>query len=202
MDEGDWRKATKISVGGHQVGGVSDLSNPVYPPGTPPHLAFYLAVDDVDRRLTAAVAAGAEVVVEPFDVADQGRMATLVDPWGAAVSLWQAGEFKGWAYPTDLPGTPARMLLACARPAAAARFYSETLGADQSGIDFVASAMDTGTDGRREKPAWQLAITVADLESVVERAPEHVRSGGAATYPARLVSPEGLVVWLTTGDGR
>jgi predicted enzyme related to lactoylglutathione lyase len=40
VDEEDWRKAVKISVDDHPIGGVSDLANPVYPPETPAHLAF------------------------------------------------------------------------------------------------------------------------------------------------------------------
>ncbi|CAM5365409.1 hypothetical protein SALBM135S_08490 [Streptomyces alboniger] len=34
VDGEDWRKATKIAVDGHPIGGVSDLADPVYPPGT------------------------------------------------------------------------------------------------------------------------------------------------------------------------
>ena len=84
VDPDDWRQATKIAVDGQWVGGVSDLASPVYPPGTPPHIASYLAVDDVDARTAAARQAGAEVVVPPSDVADQGRLASVVDPFGAA----------------------------------------------------------------------------------------------------------------------
>ncbi len=29
VDEEDWRKATKVATGGHLIGGVSDLANPV-----------------------------------------------------------------------------------------------------------------------------------------------------------------------------
>ncbi|MFD0855486.1 hypothetical protein ACFQ07_24805, partial [Actinomadura adrarensis] len=49
VDEDDWRRATKASLDGHQLATVSDLANPIYPPGTPPHIAYYLAVDHADR---------------------------------------------------------------------------------------------------------------------------------------------------------
>ncbi|MBN6036611.1 VOC family protein [Amycolatopsis sp. 195334CR] len=90
VDEQDWRKATKIYLGDRELGGVSDLANPVYPPETPPHLAFYLAVDDVDRRTAVALDHGARLVAGPFDAGDQGRLSTLLDPTGAAVSFWEA----------------------------------------------------------------------------------------------------------------
>lgn len=116
VDEDDPRRATKIHVDGHPIGGVSDLSGPVYPPGTPPHAAYYLAVDDVDRRAEAAVAHGARLVVGPFDAGEQGRMATLVDPEGAAFSLWQARSFAGWRLPPGVEHAPMRLVLACGAP--------------------------------------------------------------------------------------
>ncbi|MFE9912719.1 hypothetical protein [Streptomyces clavifer] len=30
-----WRQATKVSIGDHRIGSVSDLSNPIYPPDLP-----------------------------------------------------------------------------------------------------------------------------------------------------------------------
>lgn len=39
VDEEDRRQATKITIGGYQIGSVSDLANPIYPPDTPVHVA-------------------------------------------------------------------------------------------------------------------------------------------------------------------
>ncbi|WP_328349396.1 hypothetical protein OG800_01775 [Streptomyces sp. NBC_00445] len=72
VDENDWRKAIKFVANGYQIGSVSDLANPVYPPGTPAHIAYYLAVDDVDRRTEAATANGARLVLPPSEAGDQG----------------------------------------------------------------------------------------------------------------------------------
>ncbi|WP_246096774.1 VOC family protein [Streptomyces botrytidirepellens] len=115
VDEEDWRQTTAIAVDGHRIGGVSDLAQPVYPPGTPAHIAYYLAVDDVDRRTEAATARGARLVVPPFDAGDQGRMATLIDPVGAAFSLWQPYRFSGWGFPPRTAGAPHRMVLGTRR---------------------------------------------------------------------------------------
>ncbi len=187
LDEDDWRKATKITVDGHRIGGVSDLANPLYPPGTPAHIAYYLAVDDVGRRAEAAVANGARLVVPPFEAGDQGFLATLVDPFGAVFSLWQPRRFAGWEFPGGLAGAPRRMVLACDRPDEARRFYGETTGTPLRCADFVAA------DG--SAPQWELVVEVDDLDGVIARAGDHAsvtRSGEAGRRVVRLSSPEGL----------
>ncbi|MCP2164789.1 VOC family protein [Goodfellowiella coeruleoviolacea] len=190
--EADWRRATAVFLAQHRIGGVSDLADPVYPPDTPAHIAYYLAVDDVDRRAEAAEAAGARLVVPPFDAGDQGRMATLVDPVGAAVSLWQAREFTGWRLPPGLVGGPARMVLACPDPHRARHFYRHVLGAVLDAADIVASPGPAGS-----APRWELAVTVADPHEVAARVREHgpdrlVWTDQDGRRVARLVSPEGL----------
>ncbi|MFI6013378.1 VOC family protein, partial [Streptomyces sp. NPDC051243] len=139
VDEKDWRKATKITVDGHLIGSVSDLANPVYPPGTPAHIAYYLAVDNVDHRAEVATANGARLVVPPFDVGDQGRTATLIDPVGAAFSLWQPRSFAGWQLPSHLACAPHRMVLTCDQPEEARHFYEKTRGTPLNCADFIAT---------------------------------------------------------------
>jgi predicted enzyme related to lactoylglutathione lyase len=62
VDEDDWRRAVRPRLMG-PIGTVSDLASPLYPPGTPPHVAYYLRVDDVDDRAPAATAGGAQLVL-------------------------------------------------------------------------------------------------------------------------------------------
>jgi predicted enzyme related to lactoylglutathione lyase len=52
----------------------------------------YLSVADVDASAAAAKAAGATVVMPPTDFGGVGRGATLVDPTGATVSIWNSTE--------------------------------------------------------------------------------------------------------------
>ncbi|ONI87278.1 glyoxalase [Saccharothrix sp. ALI-22-I] len=192
VDEDDWRRATKITAGGYRIGGVSDLANPVYPLGTPPHIAFYIAVDDVERRTEAAVANGAQLIVAPFSAGDQGRLATLIDPVGAAFSLWQAHEFSGWAFPPDLTFTPQSMVLACDQPDQARLFYRDTLGTDLGFAEFV-PARGPGAPVSR----WELVVGVDDPESVAALARDHGQEPATgSTYAdrssVRLSSPERL----------
>ncbi len=73
------------------VAGVMQMPKNM-PEGTPSHWMSYLAVDDVDARLTEAKAAGATVLSEPFDVPDTGRIAILKDVTGGVM---------GWMTPTS-----------------------------------------------------------------------------------------------------
>lgn len=184
--EEDPRRATSVYADGRRIAGVSDLSAPPYPPNLPAHVAYYIAVDDADRSTAAAEAAGARVVVEPFDAGGQGRTATLVDPVGAAVSLWEGRSFRGW--------TRARsMLLACAEPERAEDFYTRALG----GVPREASIL------RRDgAPAWELVLGPRDPGALAGRARER---GGAVVSEegvTRLRSAEGLSFVLGTPDFR
>ncbi|MEU3207017.1 VOC family protein [Streptomyces cyaneofuscatus] len=204
VDEQDWRRAVKFSAGGHRVGGISDLAQPVYPPGTPAHIAYYLAVDDVDLRTAVAAENGAQVVVPPFDAGDQGRIATLADPMGAVFSLWRPSGFAGWpASPppegedvgVDVPrieAAPHRMVLVSEDPRRAQDFYTEMLGAPLARATFR-----QGPYGATSAPQWELLIGVYDVEAVVTRACEHecglvTLSRECGRPRAQLRSPEGL----------
>lgn len=194
VDETDWRRAVKISAGDHRIGGVSDLAQPVYPPGLPAHVAYYLAVDDVDHRTAVAAENGARILVPPFDAGDQGRIATLIDPVGAAVSLWRPRGFAGWPVsPPDEGGAiPDHMVLVCADPERARHFYTGTTGAPLARTAFLEAAPGIA-------PHWEVSVAVGDPDRVAARARELggelvTLTGGAA----RLSSPEGLTVRLTT----
>ncbi len=69
---------------GKPAGGIMAMDG-VVPPGTPPHWASYLAVDDVDARLARLIRAGGRVVRPCFDVPGVGRIAIVADPAGAVL---------------------------------------------------------------------------------------------------------------------
>jgi predicted enzyme related to lactoylglutathione lyase len=64
--------------------------------GYPDTWTVYLHTDDADRTVEAAKAKGAQVVVEPMDVTENGRMAMVADPGGAAIGIWEPKEVKGF----------------------------------------------------------------------------------------------------------
>jgi predicted enzyme related to lactoylglutathione lyase len=78
-------------MGDQPVGGLFDIAGPDYK-DMPESWMSYIAVDNVDARLKKAVAAGAKVMKEPFDVPGVGRIAVLLEPGGAGV---------GWMTPVS-----------------------------------------------------------------------------------------------------
>jgi predicted enzyme related to lactoylglutathione lyase len=88
-------------LGGKQVAGISPTQ-----PGdpSPPHWTMYVIVDDVDATTAKAKAAGGMAYMEPFDVMEEGRMAIVADPSGAAFGLWQPKRHGGWEV-HDAPGS-------------------------------------------------------------------------------------------------
>lgn len=73
---------TGIKAGGDSVGGMIDISGRA-PDEVPPHWLVYFAVEDVDATAVKATETGGAVVLEPFDIAEVGRIAILKDPFGA-----------------------------------------------------------------------------------------------------------------------
>ena len=55
----------------------------------------YVWVESADETALKVSDAGGNVVMEPFDVMDAGRMAVFTDPEGALFCVWQANQNKG-----------------------------------------------------------------------------------------------------------
>ena len=91
-------------LGGHQVAAISSQPAEMAAAGAPPMWNTYLAVDSVDEATAKVEAAGGKVAMAPFDVMDAGRMSFVMDPSGAPVALWQAGQHIG-ATLVNEPGT-------------------------------------------------------------------------------------------------
>jgi uncharacterized protein len=70
--------------GSKPVAGIFPLTSPEFD-GVPEGWMSYLAVDDVDARVSLATRAGAKLMRPIFDVPGVGRIAILTEPGGAAV---------------------------------------------------------------------------------------------------------------------
>ena len=77
------------AIGGNEVGAIYQMWPEQEAGGVPTHWASYVSVSDVDESAKKAESSGGQVITGPMDVFDAGRMAALIDPTGAAVSLWQ-----------------------------------------------------------------------------------------------------------------
>ena len=67
------------------------------PEGAPPRAVWntYIWVESADETASKVLAAGGEVLTEPFDVMESGRMAVCADSAGAAFRAWQARNHRG-----------------------------------------------------------------------------------------------------------
>lgn len=70
-----------IIIGESPVGGISPH------PDASGGWLLYLTVDDVDARYRKALKAGAKSLSEPMSVPGVGRMATILDPFGASIAF-------------------------------------------------------------------------------------------------------------------
>lgn len=75
--------------------GVAGIG-PKMDPNAPTAWQLYLGTTDADAVARKVEAAGGTVLMKPFDVGDQGRMAVFRDPSGAVISVWQALRMRGF----------------------------------------------------------------------------------------------------------
>jgi len=111
-------------IGGGDVAAVGSQ-----PEGSGPDARWntYIWVDSVDESVAKVLNAGGNVLGEPFDVPNSGRMATVSDPSGAAFCLWQAKEHKGAQVVND-HGSLNFNGLHTGDPEAAKAFYGSVFG--------------------------------------------------------------------------
>jgi predicted enzyme related to lactoylglutathione lyase len=162
---------------------------------TPDRWSVWLAVEDAKSTLDAAVERGAEVVIPPMDVADLGVMASVVDPGGALIGMWQPGELAGFGV-IDEPGAPAWFELHTRAYADSLDFYRgvfgwntfvasdvpefryTTLGEGDAGL---AGVMDDSVFPGEGPALWHVYFKVADADAAVARVLE---LGGTIGRPA------------------
>ena len=145
----------------------------------------YLEADDIDKIAAAAVEAGAQIMMPTMRVGDQGSMAVLADPSGAAVGLWQADQHRGFGR-TGEAGTPVWFELLSRNYESALAFYAQVFGwatttledsgdfrysTASLGGDPFAGVMDAvGTLPEGMPSFWQFYIGVDDVDASIARA--------------------------------
>jgi predicted enzyme related to lactoylglutathione lyase len=92
MPPGSEAKYFIARLRGRDVAAVGSI-----PEAAPPMAMWntYVCVESADEAASNVREAGGNVVMEPFDVMDAGRMAVCTDPEGAAFCVWQAKNQKG-----------------------------------------------------------------------------------------------------------
>lgn len=79
-------------VDGRQVAGIGQKMGPSEAPSA---WTTYLATNDADVTARKITAAGGQVLAEPMDVMDVGRMTVAADPGGAVFGVWQPRAHTG-----------------------------------------------------------------------------------------------------------
>jgi uncharacterized protein len=190
---------------GHDVAALYEQPEHERSAGIPPHWNCYVAVDDVDAVAARVRDLGGELMAEPFDVMDTGRMAVVRDPTGAIVSLWQAGRSIGATWVND-PGTLTMTELATPDPDRAAAFYEALLGWTTEVVDEasgyrsfkVGGQLNAGMRPETSMPAnWVAYFTVASLDDALEQA----RGSGASVFVEPVTLPAGRFAVLADPQG-
>lgn len=150
-----------VRAGSDLVAGGMDVSGMTGPDGSPlpSNWGIYLAVDDVDARTKLAVENGATVKVEPGDAGGAGRFAIVMDPTGADIGFWQAGDLEGYDF-TMKPGSPVWFELMSQDYAKSVAFYTAVVGFDEVRMpgddDFVYA-----TDGAGDEASYGICDVTA-----------------------------------------
>lgn len=87
-------------IGGKAVAGVMAKMSP----DQPTVWTTYLACSDADAAVDKIKSAGGQVLAEPMDVMEAGRLAVAADPGGAVFGIWQARAHLGFALANE-PGS-------------------------------------------------------------------------------------------------
>jgi len=86
-------------IGGKDAAGIG----PKMDPSSPTAWNLYIGTEDIEALAKRVTEAGGKVVMAPFDVGEQGRMAVFQDPAGAFISAWQGTRMGG--FQTDAPNS-------------------------------------------------------------------------------------------------
>jgi predicted enzyme related to lactoylglutathione lyase len=194
--------------------------------GQPTAWSTYVSVADADETAAKVKDAGGQVVVEPMDVMDIGRMAFFSDPTGAVFGIWQPKTFAG----ADLVNEPNSLCWneVLTRDAEADKaFYSHVFGwratrPEMEGApesysiwqvdgDNVGGLMEMDDEYFPPEipPHWNVIFAVADCDATAAKASE---LGGTVEHGpmdmpigrfASLVDPQGghFTVMQLAGQG-
>lgn len=173
----------------------------------------YVCVDDIDGVAGKAALLGGRVLYPPGDVPDTGRMATIADPQGAALSLWsRASRFPGYDRLGGCAGTVCWNELATNDVDGAAGFYGALFGWSVKkypqpeftyvtfcrGDETTAGMLPVHVAGPDIPPHWLVYFTVDDCDAAAATAASH---GGNVLKPPFEVPQAGRLAVVADPQG-
>lgn len=187
-------------------------AGPLYGEGQPTAWSTYLATDDADAVAARVEAAGGKVLVAPFDVMDQGRMAAFLDQAGAPFSVWQPGTMSGAAL-FDLPGSLTWNELNTRDVEGSKAFYGSVFGwlfrnSSMAGLPYIVGDLNgaaicgmqpmIGDDWPDDLPPhWMIYFAVHDCD----RSAEHALALGGRVLRPPTTLPIGRYAVLEDPQG-
>ena len=210
-----------VQAGGPDTGGyslcrlrgriVAGLGPKFGPPDALSTWTTYLAADDADAVAAGIRAGGGQLLMEPADITDAGRMALAADTAGAPFGLWQGGTIAGIGLANE-PGSLAWNEHLSRDYEASEDFYRSVFGyeyQDMSDGGFRYAMLMVGghevggigqlPDGTPEEApaAWSVYFAADDPDAAVARA---LALGGSGVQPVRD-SPYGRIGVVADDQG-
>jgi predicted enzyme related to lactoylglutathione lyase len=197
---GDYRQA---KLRDKPVAGVM----PLMQEGQPPAWSTYVSVESADATTTKVREAGGNVLAEPMDVLDLGRMAVFADPSGAVFGVWQPGTFVGGEVVSE-PNAIIWNELNTRDTAGAKGFYGAVFGwgfeerefetgtytSIKVGEDTVGGMIDTTGRVPDEVPNhWLVYFATEDTDASIEKAKD---SGGDVVFGPESIGEVGRIAVL------
>jgi uncharacterized protein len=195
-------------IDGDQVAGIGPKMGPA---DMPTFWTTYLASENADETAAKIKAAGGQLLTDPMDVMDAGRMLVAVDPGGAVFGVWQARAHTGVRRANE-PGSLIWSENLSRNYEGSKAFYAAVFGyaygdIGAEGMKYATLDLDgrtvggigeIGADQPADVPAfWGTYFGVADTDAAVDRA---IELGGGVVAPA-WDSPYGRMAVVRDDQG-
>jgi predicted enzyme related to lactoylglutathione lyase len=179
---------TMLKLNGKDVGALYQKGEQMK--DVPTHWASYVCTTSADETAAKAKSLSGNVMMEPFDVAEHGRMAVITDPTGATFCIWQPKKHNGVGVKGETNSLCWNELLTN-DTAKASDFYTKLFGwstkADSGATPYTEFINGDAHIGGMMKiqpqmgpipPHWGIYIAVDDCDATAQKA----AALGARTY--------------------
>jgi hypothetical protein len=206
VDTGDGGIYRMFQLGGKDVAAGSGQREEERSQGVPAHWNNYVTVESADATAERAGRLGGNVMMQPFDVLEAGRMSVIADPAGAVLCVWEPRASIGAGIVND-PGALCWNELSTNDVAKAEGFYSDLLGwrfEDQTDPSpytriYVGDRMNGGMRSLGDQeleagvpPNWMPYFSTADVDGSTARVKE--LGGNAMVGPMPIMNASKITV--------
>lgn len=181
---GDAGVYTMLEKDGKNVCALYQMNDAMQQQGTPTHWLSYVSVQNVDESAAHVKTLGGQVLHEPCDVMESGRMSLIQDPTGAVFALWQPKEHIG-AQLANESSTLCWNELHTKDVNQAATFYNQLFGwtteksvsavggdyfSFQQGDRSMGGMMEIQSEWGDVPPNWNIYFAVDNCDAAIEHA--------------------------------